>query len=253
MTDALARQLRAAAPAEAGARGRGRRFYTGMGVVAVLVVVVGFSGPMPGDVGDGSGRRAFSPQVRLHAALFGGWLALFIAQTRLVAMGRTALHRRLGIVASVLAVAMLAVGVPTAIAAARRGWPFDGDPLGNLVHPLGDLVSFTVLVGVALWYRRKPDVHKRLMLLATAGALMNAPLAHMHARLPAPLNANPLLFLLPMVLLLSASAVYDRVTRGRIHPVSLWGAVLLFAWGNVRELLIRPSSAWHQFAAWLVG
>jgi hypothetical protein len=220
-----------------------------MGGVAVLVVIVGFSGPMPGDV---PGPRAFSSVVRLHGAVFGAWLALFIAQAGLVATGRAAVHRRLGIAAAVLAPLMIAVGVHTAITAARRGYPFNGDPLGMLVHPLGDLVSFAALVGAGLWYRGRPDVHKRLLLLATVAVLMNAPLTHLHARLPAPLNANPLFFLLPMVLLLSASAVYDRVSRGRIHPVSLWGAVLLFAWGNVRELLIAPSAAWHQLAAWLV-
>jgi hypothetical protein len=251
MASTVADATRAAVPARVAARPRW--FYAGMGVVAILLVVVGFSGPMPGDVGDGSGRRALSPLVLLHGAVFGSWLALFVAQAGLVATRRTAVHRRLGLAAAVLAPAMLGVGAFTSVAAARRGYPFDGDPLGMLVHPLGDLVSFAVLVGAGLWYRRRPDVHKRLLLLATVAVLMNAPLTHLHARLPDPLNANPLFFLLPMVLLLCASAVYDRVTRGRVHPVSLWGAVLLFAWGNARELLIGPSGAWHQFAAWLVG
>ena len=248
MASTVADATRAAVPARVAARPRW--FYAGMGVVAILVALVGFSGPMPGDV---AGPRAFSPLVLLHGAVFGGWLALYVAQAGLVATGRAAVHRRLGLAAAVLAPVMLGVGAFTAVAAARRGYPFDGDPLGMMVHPLGDLVSFAVLVGAGLWYRRRPDVHKRLLLLATVAVLMNAPLTHLHARLPDPLNANPLFFLLPAVLLLSASAVYDRVTRGRVHPVSLWGAVLLFAWGNARELLIRPSGAWHQFAAWLVG
>ena len=241
---------RVVVPAQVTARPRTRWFYAGMGVVAILVAIIGFSGPMPGDV---PGPRTFSSIVLLHGAVFGGWLALFVAQAALVATGRTAVHRRLGLAAAVLAPTMLVVGASTAVAAARRGYPFDGDPLGMLVHPLGDLVSFAVLVGAGLWQRRRPDVHKRLLLLGTVAVLMNAPLTHLHARLPAPLNANPLFFLLPMVLLLSASAVYDRVTRGRVHPVSLWGAVVLFAWANARELLIRPSEVWRQFAAWLVG
>lgn len=90
------------------------------------------------------------------------------------------------------------------------------------------------------------------MLFATIGALMNAPLAHMFFHTPA-LDARPALFLLPMVLLLSASAVYDRLALGRIHPVSLWVAVALFAWGNLRAVVIGPSESWHALAAWLVG
>jgi hypothetical protein len=36
------------------------------------------------------------------------------------------------------------------------------------------------------------------------------------------------IILVPIALLLFASAVYDRVSRGRIHPASLWGAVIIF-------------------------
>jgi uncharacterized membrane protein YozB (DUF420 family) len=181
------------------------------------------------------------------------WIVLFLQQTTLVATGRIAAHRRLGIAAAVLAVAMVAIGYRAAIAAAQRGYDLDGlgDPLRFMVFPLGDLVSFTILVAAGVWYRRRSEVHKRLMLLATIGALMNAPLAHLFANTAALRGKTPL-FLLAMVALLSASAVYDRISRGRIHPVSLWGAVLLFAWGNVRALVIGPSDAWHQFAAWLI-
>ena len=45
---------------------------------------------------------------------------------------------------------------------------------------------------------------------------------------------------------------YDRVSRGRIHPVSLWGGILLFAWAGVRGIVIGPSTAWHEFVAWLI-
>lgn len=231
-------------------RARGRSFYTAMGIVAILVVLVGFSASITDGV---TGRRTLSPLVHVHVALFSAWLLLFVAQTRLVAAGRTSVHRHLGGAAAVLGVAMIGVGFQTAIAAARRGYPGNGDPLGFMVHPLGDLVSFAVLVGAALWYRRRPEVHKRLMLLATIGAMMNAPLSHWHRELPAALQANPLVFVLPMVALLSSSAVHDRVSSGRVHPVSLWGGLVLFAWGNARELLIGPSAAWHRVAAWLVA
>jgi hypothetical protein len=245
-----------AAPAVSGARAggerprrRGRRgFYVGMGVVAVLVVIAGFHPAIRGEAG---GTRALPTLVRLHGFLFTAWLALFIAQARLVATGRVAVHRRLGLAAAVLAPAMVAVGVVTTIRGARRGWPFDGDPLGFMVHPLGDLLAFSLLVGAALWFRRRPEVHKRLLLLATVGPMMNAPITHINEQLPAAVRATPL-FLVPMALLLFAGAVHDRITRGRFHPVTLWGAVILFAFGNVREVAIRPSTTWHRVAAALV-
>jgi hypothetical protein len=73
----------------------------------------------------------------------------------------------------------------TAMATGRRGFDLSGDlnveadPLAYLVCPLGDLLSFAVFVAAAFWYRRQPAVHQRLMVLATAGSLMGAPLAHL--------------------------------------------------------------------------
>ena len=154
--------------------------------------------------------------MRIHAVLFTAWLALFITQSRLVATGRIALHRRLGLLGAALASTMIVVGYRAAIDAAQRGFKIDiaHDPLGFLVFPLGDLLSFAVLVALALWYRKRPMAHKRLMLLATCGALMNAPLAHFLAGVPA-LAAIPPVILIPMVPLLGASAVYDKVTLGK--------------------------------------
>ncbi len=78
---------------------------------------------------------------------------------------------------------MVVSGYITAIAMARRGYDLSGDlvqgkgdPLELLVFQLGDILSFTVLVGLAIWYRTNSAIHKRLMLLATLASLMPAAL-----------------------------------------------------------------------------
>ena len=81
---------------------------------------------------------------------------------------------------------------------------------------------------------------------------MRAPLAHVLGHVPALRDKGPII-LVPLVMLYVSHAVYDRLSLGRIHPVSLWGAVALFVWANLRAALIGPSAAWHQFGAWLVG
>jgi hypothetical protein len=233
------------------ARRRDNRFYTAMGVVAFAVAMIGFNS---------SGRRAmsgtgtFTGLVLVHGALSLAWLFLFIVQSRLIGGGRIALHRRLGVFGGALASAMVVVGYLAAIEAARRGFRLDlaHDPLAFLVFPLGDLLSFAVLVALALWFRKRSMAHKRLILFATAGALMNAPMAHFIGDFRM-FDATPFVILLPMLLLLSASAVYDKLTLGKIHPVSLWGAIALFVYANLRAGLIGPSAAWHSFAGWLVG
>ena len=91
------------------------------------------------------------------------------------------------------------------------------------MFPLGDLLSFSLLVSLATLWRRRPDRHKRLILLATV-SLMGAPLAHVVGQVPA-LHAFPPVILLPLAAFYFAAAIHDRWTDGRVHPISLWGAI----------------------------
>jgi hypothetical protein len=156
---------------------------------------------------------------------------------------------------AILALTIIGVGYATAIAAARRGHdlPLDDtyDPLRFLIFSLGDILGFSVLVGAGLWHRRRPEIHKRLMVLATVSPMMNAALVHFFFNNPS-FPARPILLLVPMFILLFTPAIYDRIARGSFHPVTLWGAVLLFAWGNLRAVVIGPSKVWHDIAAWLI-
>ena len=195
--------------------------------------------------------------VGIHGAVFSAWLLLFLTQTILVPKGRIAVHRRLGYAGVVLAILMAISGYTTAIEMARRGYDLSGDlvatvndALAILVFQLGDLVSFSILVGFAVWYRRRSEVHKRLMLLATVGALTPAALAHIigHSSFLREIKAP--IILIPLTALLFAGAVHDRLSRGHIHPVSLWVAVAMLVWANLRAAVIGPSDAWHKFAEW---
>ena len=245
------RQL-AGAPAE---RPRRTRFYMAMAIVMFVIATAGFG---PGMVFTGARKAALSLAVGLHGLFFAAWLVLFFLQTMLVGRGRIRLHRALGYVGAGLAVLMLASGYTSAVAMARRGYDLSGDlriekdHLAQLVFQLGDLLTFAVLVGMALTYRRRPEVHKRLMLFATLGGLMPAPLAHLQSHIPVVRDIGPLV-LVPLVPLFFSPAVHDRLTRGRIHPVSLWTAIALLVWANLRAIVIGPSPAWRAFAAWLVG
>jgi uncharacterized membrane protein YozB (DUF420 family) len=234
--------------------GRGS-FYVVMGLVAVAVVVVGFA---PGIVATPTKRYAGpSPLVWLHSLVFACWLLLYLAQTLLVRAGNRKFHRRLGWMGVPTAVAMIIVGYTVTIAQGRRGFALWWDPetkvdaLAALVHPLGDLLTFTVLVGAAFVWRRQTAIHKRLMLLATVGSLMAAPVTHILNYFPA-LREVPPVILLPLAALYFASAIYDRIAHGRVHPVSLWGGITLFAFAFVRAAVIGPSALWHQFASWLI-
>ena len=232
------------------------RFYVGMAVVAMLIVIAGFG---PGLIEPSMRKGPPTIAVVMHGVVFTAWLLLFLSQTLLITKGRYAVHRRLGYFGAVLAVLMVVSGYFTAIQMARRGYDLSGDlvatpddAMTNLLFQLGDLLSFSILVTAAILYRRHAEAHKRLMLLATVGALMGAPLAHVIGHWPMLRNIEAPIILIPLVMLYFAGAVHDRLSLGRIHPVFLWVPIALFVWGNVRAAVIGPSNAWHRWAAWLI-
>ena len=169
-----------ATPSASAVRRSDDRFYVSMALVAMLIVTAGFG---PGLVDPSMRRAPLTIPVFAHGVVFATWLALFLTQTLLIPKGQFAIHRRLGYAGAVLAVLMVVSGYFTAIAMGRRGYDLSGDLVATdddaltiLVFQLGDLLSFSILVGSAVFYRRRADVHKRLMLLATVGTLMGAPL-----------------------------------------------------------------------------
>ena len=231
-------------------------FYVGMAVAAGLTAAVGFA---PALVDSASRKAPLTIAVAVHGGVFATWLLLFVAQTTLVGRGKIRLHQRLGYAAVALAVLMVISGYHTTIEMGRRGFDLSGDlhaasdPLFQMVFPLGDLVAFGVLVSVALVYRRRPAVHKRLMLLAMVGGLMPAALAHISGHFQVVWRIGAPFIVISLAVFLFAGAVHDRISRGKIHPVSLWVALGLFIWANVRAVIIGPSAAWHDFARWLIG
>jgi hypothetical protein len=225
-------------------RRREHAFYLGMALAVLLVVFAGFARTYYLRPWFTAG--ALRPLLHLHGIVFSSWVALLLAQVALVAGGRTGLHRRLGVAGAVLATSMVLIGATTAIIRAGEGFspPGGPPPLVFLVIPFGDMVVFAGLVGAGLAFRRRADTHKRLMLLATI-SLLAAPIA----RLPfGVLEAGPPAFFGLTDLLL----VYDLVTRGRIHPATGWGALVIVASQPLR-LLLGGSGAWLAFAGWLTG
>ena len=46
------------------------------------------------------------------------------------------------------------------------------------------------------------------------------------------------------LIFVSGSAIYDRVSQGGIHPVSLWGAILIFASNALFFGVIQSTEVW---------
>lgn len=230
-----------------------RRFYSGISIALGLTVLAGFSSTYylrlfsGGPTATLSGGP-FTSAVHIHGALFTTWMLLFIAQTALIAARRVAVHRRLGIFGAVLAAAMIVAGTRVAIQAAGRGQPVGGiDALAFLVIPLFDMVLFATFTIAALLARRDKESHKRLMLLAFVSIVVAAV-----ARLPGILALGPPAFFGATLLFVVAGVAYDVFSRGRVHPVYVWGGALIVLSIPLR-LAISTTEAWRAFARMLTS
>jgi uncharacterized membrane protein YozB (DUF420 family) len=239
-----------------------RWFYIGVALLMILFNALAFAPSLI----DQSRRNVALPLsllVTLHALVSVAWLLLFLTQATLVATARTPVHRRVGVFGAVLTVAFIVLGYFTVIAQARRGFDLSGD-IGRLAPPGTETVGlaaigllffffqFAVLVGAALLYRDRPAVHKRLMLLALLGALAPTPAAHLIGYWVAPGPLARILFPVAALFFLPLSALHDKMTEGRVHPVSLWVPLLLVGSGLLFNVGITPSASWRRFAAWLI-
>jgi hypothetical protein len=238
---------RGAAARAAAGRGRERVFYTGMAAAFLVIVFAGFARTYY--LRPYFAAAPLQPLLHLHGIIFSAWIVLLLVQTALVASKRTGTHRRLGAAGAVLAALMVVVGTATAIIRAKivEVPPGASSPLIFLTIPLGDMLVFAILVGAGFYFRRRVDVHKRLMLLATISILPAAV-----ARLPFDFiqQYGPLAFFGLSDLFVVACLLYDLASRGRFHRATVTGGLLLVASHPLR-LVVGNTQSWLTFADWL--
>lgn len=230
------------------AKDRATLFYLGFGIFGLAVVALGFGVtyvlPMA--------RRNFSAPwfVHLHGASALGWLLLVILQAQLVRGRRTPLHRRLGQVAIPLALLVWASGLATAGWVAERDLPKGATAaMAGVAGTFTGLTLFLLLAIAALVARRRPDWHKRLVLLATIHVLWPAFFRLRHLL---PIIPNPDIWL-ALVVPYSAivvAAARDQWRYGKIHPVWLFiGPALVFE--QTLEFVVFERGLLSPFGEWL--
>ena len=223
-----------------------RLFYTAMGSVVAVMVFAGFArtyylarwfAPPPR-------VPPMTPLLHIHAFVFTLWILLGVVQPALVANGRPDLHRRLGWLGVATAIPVWVFGNIVSAQSMRIGYRALGDPYAFYTITFFSMQAFGLIVLLAILKRKDAQAHKRLMLLSSAAILEAA-----FGRLPLHIIelTAPLSFYVGSELIILAGIVYDRATRGRVHPVWIWGGGALVA-SQLLRVAIMQTPAWLAFA-----
>jgi hypothetical protein len=216
-----------------------RYFYFSMSLLFAALVVWGFSRTVVVSLLRATPPRPFL--LWIHGAAFSTWVVFFIAQSALVRVHKVSVHRFLGWFGTGLAAVMVPLGVVIAIIMTR----FDMVILHQrgvdafLSIPFYDMIAFGTCIGLAVYWRKRPEFHRRLVFIATCG-LMDAAVGRF-----AFIFDNSLFFpVLDLLILLGAGR--DLIVDGRVHKVYRYALPVLIVGQSLAVYAWRINPQWWQ-------
>jgi hypothetical protein len=214
-------------------------FYFFMSLLIPAVVVYGFSFTV--------GKNLIHPAIPrplilyVHAAVFSGWLVFFMLQSALVRTHNVHWHRRIGWFGVGLGVAIPVLGVFTSITMGRFNILrlHSTKAESELMIPLFDMVAFTGTFALAIYWRKKSEFHRRLILIATCALT-----AAGFGRFPEWLLPSEV-FYGGVDLLILLGVVRDMIVNRSVHRVYLY-ALPAFVVGQTIVLY----TVFHRLPYW---
>lgn len=216
-----------------------RYFYFAMSLLVAVVVVAGFQRTVDANLLHPAVPRPFI--LWLHAAAFAAWVVFFIGQSTLVRINKVSWHRFMGWFGAGLAAAMVVLGIATSIILTRFHTVQLHESGGEafLSITFYDMLAFGVCIALAIYWRTKCDLHRRLVFIATC-SLLDAGFG----RFDYIFNNN--LFYLFLDLVIVLGVVRDLLVERRVHKVYLYALPLLIVGQNLSIYMWRHNPSWWQ-------
>lgn len=196
-----------------------RKYYFSIiSVLVLLLSLVAFSDNLITDIGQESN---YDPKFVIHGIILLLWMVIFVIQTTFIRKDNLQAHKKLGIAGMIVAVGVV-VSTFYIFIVTFNGW----DNLVFYARPNRFLMaSFGVLIFAAYRYRKVPEKHKRLILVAIF--YMLEPIL---SRSLGFIDVSPFIKM-PLVwnALFISLFVYDWVTIRKIHFISYMGFIWLYA------------------------
>jgi hypothetical protein len=237
------------APARTLVRSESKYFYFQMSLVCMAVAFLGFLPSYWTPMATGTLHKA--PISHIHGIIFFCWSLYIVFQSWLGATRQISRHRAVGLIGVSLATAMLIFGVMVSIQVMREtaaaGHADAGVGIADVA--LSNILLFAALIVFALVNTRRPEWHKRLMLMA-AISILGAPIArwlmvYLHVPPLAPLS-DWLVCLLAAVPML-----HDWRARGRPHN-AYWVAFVAIVAVRLVRIPFGETQAWRDTAGWFL-
>jgi hypothetical protein len=212
-------------------------FYLCMSLVLAALVLVGFSRTVNANLFHANPPRPLL--LWIHGTAFSTWILFFIVQSSLVRARKVSVHRFLGWFGAALATAMVPLGVTIAVVMAR----FDTLALHQkgadafLSIPFVDMIIFGSCMAMAIYWRKKPEYHRRLVFIASC-QLMDAAIGRFD------FMYDHSLFYVALDLLIALGMARDWVVDGRVHKVYRYALPALIVMQSLAVYAWRANPAW---------
>jgi hypothetical protein len=229
--------------------------------VAIACAVVAFLGFAPTFwMPMATGSLNLRPVIYLHGFVFFAWSLFIVFQAWLASRRQLVSHQSWGLVGVSLATAMTILGVLATIAQTQAAMALGMAEAGRAfaIVPIFAILFFAVTFAFAVANVRRPEWHKRLMLVA-AISILDAPIARWFIVFLAPpgqigpppvgVDIGPSLVSL---LLLAYPMVMDWRTRGRPHQAYVIFASIFVAM-KILQVPLSTTPAWQAMAAGLAS
>jgi hypothetical protein len=146
-------------------------FYFAMSLLIAAIMVSGFRLTVSANLLHPSIPRPLI--LWFHAGAFTAWVGFFFFQSALVRTHNVKWHRFFGRFGAALGAGMIPLGITTSIVMGRFDTIAEHLPDADafLIVPFFDMLAFGTFFALAFLWRRKPELHRRLLFIATCGLL----------------------------------------------------------------------------------
>jgi hypothetical protein len=218
------------------------------GLVCLVISIVGFWPSYVAPLAAGT-YRSPSPMMQWHVLSTALWLVLMVSQPWLAQIDRVDLHRWFGLFGVLVATGVVITGIVVQIDV-MGPYAVKGDSTNAVLIPfirLSLLLGYAVCVAWAIALRKRPDWHKRLILLGTFPLLQSA-FDRMTANVLGLPEIRGLMAGVGHLMLMILFVIWDRQRHGYFHPVTKWGTILMILF-YLGSPIIAGSEWWRGFSA----